>query len=106
MDQLKQHQSVAMMGGSSALPRRSGELVFHDDWERRAFAMAVALCEQGHYPWETFRDQLIAEINATGDIEQQMSPQAPGYYEHWLASLEKVLTQCGLLDLAESNVQS
>jgi nitrile hydratase accessory protein len=86
--------AVADMEGDSALPRRSGELVFHDDWERRAFAMAVALCEQRHYPWESFRKHLIAEINAGATH----APDTPGYYEHWLASLEKVLHDCGLLD--------
>lgn len=91
-------ETIATMPGQSALPRRSGELVFHDDWERRAFAMAVVLCEQGHYPWETFRDQLIAEIDATGERPDAPDPGAPGYYEHWLASLEKVLERCGLVD--------
>jgi len=86
------------MAGTQALPRSSGELVFHDEWERRAFAMAVALCEQGHYPWEAFRDHLIAEINAVGGAPQLADADAPGYYEHWLASLEKVLDECGLLD--------
>lgn len=90
-------EEIANMPGSSALPRRSGELVFHDDWERRAFAIAVALCEQGHYDWDVFRDELIAEINATGETAEQPDPSAPGYYEHWLASLEKVLAKTGLL---------
>ena len=35
---------VAEMG-LAALPRKSGELVFRDDWERRAFALAVSLSE-------------------------------------------------------------
>lgn len=95
---LKQHEAVAYMSGEHALPRRSGELVFHDEWERRAFAMAVHLCEQGHYPWETFRDRLIAEIQGSGESADTPDPGAPGYYEHWLASLEKVLLDCGLTD--------
>lgn len=86
------------MDGKAALPRRSGELVFHDDWERRAFAMAVALCEQGHYPWDQFREHLIAEIDAANESPEAPDPSAPGYYEHWLASLEKVLAECGLID--------
>ena len=94
----RERESIATMAGTSALPRRSGELVFHDEWERRAFAMAVVLCEEGHYPWETFRDHLIAEINATGENPAHPDPGAPGYYEHWLASLEKVLVQCGLVE--------
>ncbi len=96
--EIKHRDQIAYMDGAGALPRRSGELVFHDDWERRAFAMAVALCEQGHYPWETFRARLIAEINATGESAAHPDPSAPGYYEHWLASLEKVLVDCGLVE--------
>ena len=90
-------EEVSLMPGSAALPRRSGELVFHDEWERRAFAMAVALCEQGHYPWETFRDHLIAAIDAANESPDAPDPGAPGYYEHWLAALEKVLDECGLV---------
>ncbi len=40
-------KEVAYMSGSCALPRSSGELVFDDDWERRIFALGVALCEEG-----------------------------------------------------------
>ena len=84
------------MEGMAALPRRSGELVFHDAWERRAFAIAVALCEQGLYDWDVFRAQLIAEIDQLGAGREASDPAAPGYYEHWLASLEKVLARRGI----------
>ncbi len=89
---------VAEMSGVSSLPRKSGELVFHDAWERRVFALAVALCEQGAYQWDDFRDRLIAEIAAaersegTADVP---SPH-PGYYEHWLAAFEKLLVEKGI----------
>lgn len=81
------------MPGGEALPRRSGELVFHDAWERRAFAMAVGLCEQGLFEWETFRQALIAEIDAVD--EDPADPDAPGYYEHWMRALERVLAAQG-----------
>jgi len=87
---------VAVMDGIAALPRRSGELVFHDEWERRAFALAVALCERGLYDWDAFRAQLIAEIDQAGETREAPDPSAPGYYEHWLASLEKVLQRHGI----------
>jgi nitrile hydratase accessory protein len=74
---------------AAALPRKSGELVFHDDWERRAFALAVALAEQGLFEWQEFQRQLIA---AVGEAERT-DPQHPtlGYYESWLVSLERLL---------------
>ena len=87
------------MAGSEALPRRSGELVFHDDWERRAFALAIALCEQGHYSWNEFRDHLIASIGETPD---RLGADAPGYYEHWLTSLETTLAEKGIVASGET----
>jgi nitrile hydratase accessory protein len=71
--------------------------VFHDDWERRAFALAISLCEQGHYEWEEFRRHLMASIAASGETAADPRPDAPGYYEHWLASLEATLAERGLL---------
>jgi nitrile hydratase len=89
---------IAEMSGLASLPRRSGELVFHDPWERRVFALAVALCERGLYTWDEFRDHLIAEIAAA---EQAAGPRAfasplPSYYESWLAAFEKLLREKGL----------
>ena len=46
---------VSLMEGGGALPRKSGDLVFHDNWERRAFAIAIALYEKGYYDWDDFR---------------------------------------------------
>ena len=91
--------AVAEIPGLGALPRKNGELVFHHDWERRAFALAVALCEQGHYAWDEFREHLIASIAASGETSEAPDPSAPGYYEHWLESLERTLAAKGLLEL-------
>jgi nitrile hydratase accessory protein len=81
---------------SAALPRKSGELVFHDDWERRAFALAVSLAEQGLFEWSEFQQELIA---AVAEAERD-DPQHPsrGYYESWLVSLERLLTKKQLLE--------
>lgn len=89
---------IAEMTGKASLPRSSGELVFHDSWERRAFAMAVSLCEQGLYHWDEFRDHLIAEI-AEGEKAVGPDPHPedlPSYYESWLAALEKLLAKKGI----------
>jgi nitrile hydratase accessory protein len=90
----KAKAQVAEMPGHSALPRKSGAMVFHNDWERRAFAIAVSLAEQGYYQWPQFQKQLI---DAIATAEQQ-DPQHPsrGYYESWLLSLEKLLVDIGV----------
>jgi nitrile hydratase accessory protein len=79
----------------AALPRKSGELVFHDDWERRAFALAVSLAEEGLFEWHEFQRELIASV---GEAERD-DPHHPtrGYYESWLVSLERLLERKRLL---------
>jgi nitrile hydratase accessory protein len=86
---------IAEMAGTHALPRKSGELVFHNEWERRAFAIAVSLAEQGQFEWREFQQQLIESIAEA----ERRDPQNPsrGYYESWLVSLEAVLRKKQLL---------
>lgn len=85
---------IAEMPGEMSLPRRSGELVFHDPWERRVFALAVSLYEQGYYAWDEFRDHLIAEIEAAEQAEKSYPTGQPQpYYESWLAAFEKLLVE-------------
>ncbi|MFI7699389.1 nitrile hydratase accessory protein [Nonomuraea sp. NPDC049480] len=69
---------------------------FDADWQRRAFGVAVALSEFGHYPWDSFQQRLIAAIGAweSAPAAEQGSWQ---YYEHWLAALEHVLVDHGLV---------
>jgi nitrile hydratase accessory protein len=89
---------IAEMPGAASLPRKSGELVFHDPWERKAFALAVSLCEQGVFVWDEFRDHLIAEIAASECAAGPNTPASalPSYYESWLAALEKLLSEKGI----------
>ena len=86
---------IAEMQTQSALPRKSGEMVFHNDWERRAFAIAVSLAEQGVFEWSEFQQQLIRAI---AEAEQD-DPQNPsrGYYESWLVAMETLLEEKELL---------
>jgi nitrile hydratase accessory protein len=87
--------AIAEMNGTPALPRRSGELVFHDQWERRAFAIAVSLAEQGLLEWNDFQPQLVKAI-ASAEGNDPLHPSR-GYYESWLAALESVLAEKRLL---------
>ena len=87
--------AIAEMNGTPALPRRSGELIFHDEWERRAFAIAVSLAEQGLLEWNDFQNQLVKAI-ADAEGNEPLNPSR-GYYESWLASLESILAEKHLL---------
>ena len=80
---------IAEMPGPAALPRKSGEMVFHNDWERKSFALAVCLSEQGLFEWHEFQSELITAIKeAEGDDPHNPSR---GYFESWLVSLESLL---------------
>jgi nitrile hydratase accessory protein len=102
-DERHARPDIAEMGGESSLPRKSGELVFHDDWERRAFALAVGLAEQGMFDWKEFQQQLIESVSEA----ERSDPKHPsrGYYESWLVSLERLLEKKQLLNSREFNGQ-
>ena len=87
-------RQVSDMQGPAALPRRSGELQFQDPWEGIAFALAVALCEQGLYAWSEFQERLIAEV---ARADRQAPETRPTYYESWLAAFEKLLDAKNIL---------
>lgn len=90
---------VADMKGDAALPRKSGELIFQAPWEGEAFALAVALCERGTYPWSEFQSHLITTLAATE--EKQLPPETrPTYYENWLTALEALLIEKSILSKA------
>ena len=87
------------VGGSAAPPRRNGELVFEEPWEGRAFGIAMVLSDQGSVPWESFRQQLIAAVAKADCIPDTRN--RPGYYENWLAALEVLLIERGIVSAKE-----
>jgi cobaltochelatase CobN len=87
---------IADMDGPAAAPRRNGELVFAEPWEGRAFGMAVALNESQRYPWEDFRQRLIAQIGAADTAGDESR-----YYERWLAAFEQLLAEQDFVSRAE-----
>ena len=96
---------IADMEGETALPRKSGELIFQNPWEGGVFALTVALCERGLYQWSEFRDHLITEI-ATAE-RQDLSPELrPSYYECWLAAFEALLIGKGILTKAKIDTRA
>lgn len=64
--------------------------------ERRAFALAVSLAEQGLLEWQEFQRQLIAAVGEAEHGDAHHPTRA--YYESWLISLERLLERKQLLD--------
>ena len=83
----------------SSLPRDEGGPVFAEPWEAQAFAMAVRLSAQGHFTWKEWAAALAAELKAAADRGQP--DDGSRYYHHWLAALEKLVTEKGLSNSAE-----
>jgi nitrile hydratase accessory protein len=83
-----------------ALPRDEAEApVFREPWEAQAFAMAVRLHEAGHFTWTEWAERLaraIKEAQGAGDPDR-----GDTYYHHWLAALEALVTEKGLVGAGE-----
>jgi nitrile hydratase accessory protein len=72
------------------------EPVFREPWEAQAFALTVALHEQGAFSWPEWSAALAEEIDAaqgTGDPDTGDS-----YYHHWLRALERLVAERRLTD--------
>ena len=78
-----------------AIPRDKEGPVFREPWEAQAFAMAVLLHERGHFTWREWAERLAREIAAAR--ERGELDDGTGYYLHWLAALEKLVAEKGLV---------
>ena len=58
--------------------------------------MAVALNEQQLYPWDDFRERLVARIS-----EDESNGEGSVYYEQWLAAFESLLQEKGIVSKDE-----
>jgi nitrile hydratase accessory protein len=77
-------------------PRDEGGPVFAEPWQAQAFAMAVKLSEQGHFTWKEWAAALAAELKAAADRGEP--DDGTHYYEHWLVTLERLVTGKGLME--------
>lgn len=76
------------------LPRDNGGPVFAEPWQAQAFALAVKLSEEGHFTWKEWASALADELKAAAD--RGKSDDGSHYYEHWLAALERLVSEKGL----------
>ncbi|WP_352590026.1 nitrile hydratase accessory protein [Mesorhizobium sp. M0028] len=68
-----------------ALPAGVEAPVFAQPWQAEAFAMTVALHDNGLFSWSEWADALSAEVKRPGAARD-----GHDYYKHWLAALEKL----------------
>jgi nitrile hydratase len=81
------------MHGLGPIDVEENEPVFHDEWERRCFAITMACGFLGEW-----------NLDMTRYARERMHPATyldTSYYEHWLIGLQTLLVEKGLLDEAE-----
>lgn len=73
--------------------------IFKQPWEAQAFGLVVALHEQGAFSWEEWAAALSTQITLA---QEQGDPDlGDTYYQHWLAALEKVVSEKNLSSVSE-----
>jgi len=82
-------QDMGGMMGFGPVIAESDEPVFHAAWERRAFALTLAMAAPG--AWN------IDQSRAARESLHPAQYLAKSYYEIWLAGLEKLLTERELI---------
>ena len=84
------------MGGAKGFGRvvpEPNEPVFHDEWERRAFALTVAMARPGG--WNIDMSRFARENRPPEDYLSK------SYFELWLAGLETLMIERGLVTREE-----
>jgi nitrile hydratase accessory protein len=101
MTTLSQHNSepnAQRLAVLPRMPRDEGGPVFAEPWQAQAFALAVKLSEQGHFTWKEWAAALAGELKSA--VDRGEPDDGSHYYEHWLATLERLVTAKGLSDAA------
>src|ERR1700751_5670457 len=80
------------------IPRDENGPVFREPLQAEALELAVSLKERGLFTWTEWAKTLGDEIKkaqAAGDPDTGET-----YYQHWLAALERILAEKGVVDSA------
>ena len=75
------------MHGFGPIEPEPDEPVFHAEWERRAFALTLAMGARGE--WNLDMSRYARECADPGWY------LASSYYEHWLQGLQRLMTERG-----------
>jgi len=78
------------------LPNEQEGPVFAEPWQAQALALAVTLSDQGHFTWKQWATELAATLKAASDRGEP--DDGSRYYDHWLATLERLVFEKGLVD--------
>ena len=70
--------------------------MFAEPWQAQAFALAVTLCERGHFTWKEWTSALADELSAAATRGEP--DDGSRYYHHWLAALEQLVAAKCLAD--------
>ena len=84
------------LSGRASPPMQNGELLFEAPWQGRVFGMANELAARGAFAWDDFRACLIERI-AAWEREHGRGDEPYPYYDCFLAALEMLLLQRGLV---------
>jgi nitrile hydratase accessory protein len=80
------------------LPEHAGAPSFVEPWHARVFAAVVALNQAGRFTWAEWVETFAGEVARAPQRSGEESEAA--YYRQWVAALERMLAQGGLV-LAE-----
>jgi hypothetical protein len=86
-------QDMGGVKGFGPVEPEPNEPIFHGEWERRAFALTLAMSRPGGWNIDMSR---FARENRPHDDYLSKS-----YYQIWLAGLEKLMLDRGLISEAE-----
>ena len=86
-------QDLGGMQGFGPVDPEPNEPVFHDEWEKRAFALTVAMGFTGQWNIDISR-----HARETLNPAQYLSST---YYQIWFAGLQKLLVERGLVSREE-----
>lgn len=85
---------VSALAVAPGIPRDDEGPVFAAPWEAQAFAMTVALEEQGLFTWGEWTAALSEEIRSA---QEAGDPDlGDTYYTHWLRALERLVATKGV----------
>ena len=90
--------SAESLAALPPLPRDAEGPVFAEPWQAQAFALAVKLSELGYFTWKEWAAALAEELKSATDRGEP--DDGSHYYEHWLATLERLISAKGLSDPA------